>query len=652
MCGIIVVVSFKNHKHNLSRLDEMARMIRHRGPDDEGYALFDDKSSNYKIFYGDDTPKEVIDSNLRFAPKVKYQYSSEHFSVALAHRRLSIIDTTATGHQPMCDETGRYWITYNGEIYNFKEIREALKKLGHTFFSYSDTEVILKAYMEWGRECQSRFNGMWAFALWDNKEKLLWISRDRFGVKPLYYMFHDEFFIVCSEIKSIMPITDLQPNLQEMYAYLLDGQSESHPETFFDKVLRFPSGHSATYRAKNGPKELAFDKYWELEQHQYDNSFSERKLKNYSEEYYSLLKDSVRIRLYADVKVSCALSGGLDSSSITFLAYHVLKEQGGNSETLSTVSNIYKRKEYRYCDESYYIDSMMDALDIQNFKDEPNDSQLKQINDYGLWCCETGYDFLYAAAMNTFEICRRNNIKVNLDGQGADEIAAGYPRYWRNYFATQSFMCNDYLTSIFCSPLTRKQKVRSIFRIDNPLTPGSIVENMIKIKIDKDYRAKRVIEDRFIGISVNKALHNSITFNLKIHLRNVDFCSMANSIESRQPFMDYRLISFLNSIPSNYKLRKGWTKYLARIAFNGKLPDNIVWRKDKLGWPQPRKNWFFGNYGQQAWNEIKRSRFLEDFVGMKIDDDIRFTKGVYRPFFRLYNLLRHHEMFFNRNEFT
>lgn len=150
MCGIIAIVSFKNHKQNLSRLDEMARMIQHRGPDDEGYALFDVKSNNHKVFYGDDTPQNVVGSKLKFAPKVKYQYSSEDFTIGLAHRRLSIIDLTASGHQPMCDESGRFWIAYNGEIYNFKDVRSVLVKMGYSFFSSSDTEVILKAYIEWG----------------------------------------------------------------------------------------------------------------------------------------------------------------------------------------------------------------------------------------------------------------------------------------------------------------------------------------------------------------------------------------------------------------------------------------------------------------------------------------------------------------------
>jgi len=164
---------------------------------------------------------------------------------------------------------------------------------------------------------------------------------------------------------------------------------------------------------------------------------------------------------------------------------------------------------------------------------------------------------------------------------------------------------------------------------------------------------KRVIKDNFVGISVNEVLQNSITFNLKILLRNVDSDSMANSVESRQPFMDYRLIGFLNTLPSNYKIHKGWTKYLARIAFKDKLPERIVWRKDKLGWPLLSKSWISGDFGLQAWETIKKSRFLEDFVGSRIrDSDLPSIKEIPRPFFRLYNLARHYEMFFDsQNKF-
>ena len=653
MCGIIALVSFKNHSHNLGKLNEMAKMIKHRGPDDEGFALFDMQSDKHKIFSGDDTPEDVIKSKLKFSPKERYQYNSEQFTLGLAHRRLSIIDLSASGHQPMCDESGRYWITYNGEIYNFKEIREELRALGYPFFSNSDTEVIVKAYMAWGKNCQNKFNGMWAFVIWDNVNKSMWISRDRFGVKPLYYMFHDDFFVVCSEIKCVLKLTDLAPNYHEIHAYLLDGPSEAHPETFFDQVYRFPAGVSATYAVKNceNQDKLIFEKYWVLQPSSRDNSYSEKKLQEYSKKYYYLLEDSVKLRLFADVNVSCALSGGLDSSSITYLAHHIWQAEGGKTRRLSTVSNIYNERKYSYCDESKYIDMVVNSLNIKSYRSEPDEKGLYQMNDYGLWYYENCYEFLPVQMLNTFQMCKKNNIKVNLDGQGADETSGGYNRYWRNYFSENSCFSKDYILSLLNAPISLKQKIRAICKINPSSAPGIVFGVNFRLRGDPAYRSKRIIKDNYVGVSVNASLHNSINFNLKNLLRDLDTFPMACSVESRQPFMDYRLITFINSIPSSYKLRNGWTKYLARIAFSGKLPASIVWRRNKLGWPQPIRDWIAGSLGVKACEAIKKNEFIEHIIGKISDDEVALLMHDYpRAFLRLFNLTRHHELFFNNGE--
>jgi asparagine synthase (glutamine-hydrolysing) len=647
MCGIIAIVSFKNHKYNLSRLDKMAKMIAHRGPDDEGYALFDIHSENYSVLYGDDTPRDVIGAGFHYSPVRRFKYPSESFTIGLAHRRLSIIDLTSSGHQPMCDETGRYWITYNGEIYNFKDIRDELRNAGHSFFSNTDTEVVLKSYIEWGKDCQSKFNGMWAFVIWDNYEKRLWISRDRFGVKPLYYMFDEGFLIVCSEIKSIIPIHELTPNLQEIYSYFVDGPSEAHKETFFNSIYRFPSGCSATYSLRSKSESLVFDKYWELDHPSKENSFSTKRLKEYTEEYLYLLRDAVKIRLYADVKVSCALSGGLDSSSITYLAYQILKDQGKSTDALMTVSNVYKNKDYSDCDESEFIDHMVNKLNIINYRSEPDIDGIAKKNDDGLWYYENCYDYLPFSGLNTFEICKRNNIKVNLDGQGADETVAGYPRYWKNYFATQPIINIDFLLSLFNAPIKTKKKIRYIFRIGKIRKSGLFYEEIFK-NINDSCRRANHNKNKITYRSINQELHHDTLVNLKDRLRKVDFYSMFSSIESRQPFMDYRLISFLNGIPSTYKMKNGWTKYLARMAFKGKLPDDIVWRKDKLGWPQPTKELLSGEFGSIACNSINKSVFLREEFGGISDKNLNLLKKYPRYFFRLYNMVRHYEVFFNK----
>ena len=646
MCGIIAILSFRNHEHNLCGLDKMAQMIRHRGPDDEGYALFNLQSDKYEIFYGEDTPHSVLEGGLKFLPERKYEYPAECFTVGLAHRRLSIIDPTASGHQPMCDETGRYWISYNGEVYNFKEIREELNELGYSFFSNCDTEVVLKSYIEWGKDCQSKFNGMWAFVIWDNYEKRLWISRDRFGVKPLYYMFDEGFLIVCSEIKSIIPIQELTPNLQEIYSYFVDGPSEAHKETFFNSIYRFPSGCSATYSLRSKSESLVFDKYWKLDHPSKENSFSMKRLKEYTDEYLYLLRDAVKIRLYADVKVSCALSGGLDSSSITYLAYQILKEQGKSTDALMTVSNVYKDKDYSHCDESKFIDHIVNKLNIINYRSEPDLDGLSQKNNAGLWYYESCYDYLPFSGLNTFDICKKNNIKVNLDGQGADEILAGYPRYWMNYFATQPVSI-DFLLSLFNAPIKIKKKIKYVLKIGKIRNTELLYENIFK-NMDGVCHSVRHNKNKITLRTINQELHHSVEANLKDRLRKVDFYSMFSSIESRQPFMDYRLISFLNEVPSTYKMKNGWTKYLARMAFKDKLPDNIVWRKDKLGWPQPTNELLSGAFGLKACDSIKKSIFMRDVFGGISDKNLNLLKKYPRYFFRLYNVVSHYGIFFNK----
>jgi len=656
MCGIIAIVSFKNHSHNLSKLPEMAGMIRHRGPDDEGYALFDVEYSNYKIYFGKDTPKDVIDSNFKFAPKNRYQYPGERFSVGLAHRRLSIIDLTSAGHQPMCDESGRYWIVFNGEIYNFEEIKKELKKVGYSFFSSCDTEVILKSYMAWGKECQNKFNGMWAIVIWDNQERRLWVSRDRFGVKPLYYMFHDDLFIVCSEIKAILPILKLHPNIKEFYAYLLDGPSESHLETYFKNVCRFPNGCSATYSAKEKKKSLFFENYWELLPLDFDNSpFSTKRLREYAEEYYFLLEDAVRKRLRADVKVGCTLSGGLDSSSITYIA-NKLRGEAGSAEKIITLSNIYSELNEKYCDESGFIDKVVDFLGVESYRAAPRNKDILAMNDKGIWYGENCNDKLNIASYNTFKICSDIGLKVTLDGQGADEQLGGYGRFWNNYFSTTSKLKFDYWTSMLRNPISLKDAIYFAF-FSREYFEGKDIRTMkeyqkkLNKSLDREYRLSRnTFKKDHYFTNVNKAFNWSINNSVKRLLRTMDFNSMAFSVETRQPFMDYRLIKFLNKLPSVYKLHMGWSKYIARIAFSDKLPHEIVWRKDKQGWPMPLKEWVKGDIGTIISREIQRSTFLNEILNrhkIKFDD---YSSIPLRLFFRLYNITRVGFIFFDNRE--
>jgi len=637
MCGIITIVSFKNHKHNLSRLDEMARMIKHRGPDDEGYALFDVKSDNYKIFSGNDTPRSVIDSHLMFTPTVEYQYSSEHFSVGLAHRRLSIIDLTASGHQPMCDESGRYWIVFNGEIYNYEEIKKELKKIGYSFFSTCDTEVILKSYMAWGKECQNKFNGMWAIVIWDNQEKTLWISRDRFGIKPLYYTLSDDYIAFFSEAKCLRPISCLQPFWPEINACLFDGASESHKYTLFKNVYRFPSASSLLVSVNNCSLFPSFSSFWELDETQNsEERLNKNKCRAYSEEYLSILEDAVRLRLHADVKVGCALSGGLDSSSITYLANRIRKDQSVY-DRLATISSVYNNKDEKYCDESEFIDIIVNEYNLESFRSNPRKDKYFEMNDKGTWCLENCFDGLRISGQETFSIAQRNGIGVTLDGQGADEQLSGYLKYWYNYFYNRPRFSCDYIKSLFSNNIRLRDKLLYFLKINTVVKDSKSID---------DYRVSRnVLFTNSYYVKNNEGLRSSINYNLKRLLRAIDSNSMSFSVESRQPFMDYRLVEFTNNLPDAYKIYSGWTKYIARIAFNNKLPKKICWRKDKIGWAYPYSAFLNKERLDFMINTIENSNIVNETFANRYDYR-EMSKNNKRLFQRSYNMAVIDKMFF------
>jgi asparagine synthase (glutamine-hydrolysing) len=551
----------------------------------------------------------------------------------------------------MSDETGRFWISYNGEVYNFKEIREELKKQGYHFSGNSDTEVVIKAYMAWGKECQNKFNGMWAFVVWDNVEKSLWISRDRFGVKPLYYMFHDDFFIVCSELKCLMPIINLQPNFREIYAYLLDGPSEAHPDTFYDKAYRFPAGHSAIFKANSGDSDLFFEKYWELLFPSEERTFSEMKLKELAEQYYYLLEDAVRIRHYADVKVGCALSGGLDSSSITYLADTIIKKANHSGKVI-TFSNIYKNENEKYCDETEFIDSLVEYLGLESYKDTPNNDMILEINDKGLWMEENCYDRLNVSAFNSYLICKKNGIKVAMDGQGADEQLGGYKRFWYSYFYFRPKCRVEYLVSLLKRVIPLSKALHYGFFSKEFIAKRSEhrVAMFDELNNNNFRDSRNILSPKKYLSSINAATHWSMKNSLKKLLRQIDSNSMACSIESRQPFMDYRLVEFLNDLPDVYKMHGGWTKYISRIAFNGKLPESITWRKDKMGWPMPLDEWIKGDVKHRMKRSIKESNIIQEIRDKYKYEDIYDKSNVIqgsnlRYFIRLYNISRVERLF-------
>jgi len=315
LCGIYGIVNPDQRLISSKDIQDGLNKIRHRGPDDEGYVF--SYANNHIAARGEDTINHF--SNL---PHV-IDMSLNNCDFVFGHRRLSIIDTSYKGHQPFIDDG--YVIVYNGEIYNYIEIKKELQKCGYIFNTNSDTEVLLKAYIEWGQECQNKFIGIWAFAIYDPKKREVFLSRDRFGVKPLYYVVKDRMVIFASEIKSLisLPFISKEPDIFQVKRYLIWGDQEHLPETMFLNVKRLINSHSMTIKIGDGKIEEKV--YYDLDYNPSKEKFSEKKAQEYSEKFSEIFTDAVRLQLRSDVKVGTTLSGGIDSSSIVYTINKLLK---------------------------------------------------------------------------------------------------------------------------------------------------------------------------------------------------------------------------------------------------------------------------------------------------------------------------------------
>lgn len=549
-----------------SVLRAMNRALSHRGPDDEGF------------YFGK--------------------------QIALGHKRLSIIDLSPAGHQPMRNEAGNLWVTFNGEIYNFIELKQELKELGHRFKSNSDTEVILHAFEEWGEECQDRFNGMWALAIWDTKTNALFCSRDRFGVKPFYYFFDGKIFAFASEIKALLtcPFIKREPDEKSIYNFLVLSLTDYSQNTFFKGIKQLEPGECLAL--KNN--QLAAKKYYQLPFNSDFGSFEEKEFQKASQKFIELLEDSVRLRFRSDTEVGACLSGGLDSSTIVALAEKLIKKQDiskvalGNK--LKTFSSRSKNPEF---DEGQYINKMIGEVNVEDHHVYPEGKEFWQDIDKVVFAQEE--PFRSASIYSHWRIMKlasEEKIKVLLIGEGADE-QMGYPDEIGSYFL-HMLSCGKIAT--LCEELRAMGRIKgggevkkSLFYLFNQaarsLSPQALMLSLRKKSIGslayinpelfKKFHYNEEIP-RGARANFQKFLHLGVTkFGLRGRLNFEDKNSMAFSIENRPPFLDYRLVEFVFSLPSVYKMHNGWNKYLLREGIKGLVPEDIRWRKDKGGFLTP-----------------------------------------------------------------
>ncbi len=598
MCGIAGIYHLNGKTVDQQKLLQMTRLIRHRGPDDEGFVLAQSATGKTLACYHDETIPEKKQTLTRLLNDFKAD-------LALGFRRLSILDLSPGGHQPMQSADGRFTIVFNGEVYNYLELRAELEQQGFSFNSGTDTEVILTAYQAWGVDCLQRFNGMWALVIWDARKRELFGARDRFGIKPFNYCFNGATFRFASEIKQLLPgLKDRSLNETMMYrsmklnSFLMYGD-----ETYFKQIKTLPPAHFFTL----SEGKLHINRYYDLDPQTfetYEHPFPEA-----VQDYIDLFKDATRLRMRSDVEVGSCLSGGLDSSAIVGTAAEL------TSKRFQTFSAFYDLgPQY---DERKWMKLVAQKTGVTGHFVEPKAEdfwnafdRMTFMNDYPV----TGSSFI--SQYYVMQLAREQGVTVLLDGQGSDEITGGYNHTFYRYYA-------DLLRGFRWLKFAKEFPMYARF---NP--KGSVAAKLAKTlfavvaKEPRIYReeAKHQLDDfltirpasddylqkikHIPGSRLSNFLYNLIARTMiQTLLHFEDRNSMAFSIESRVPFLDYRLVEFAFSLPGAYKVHGNYGKYIHREALKSIVPREIAERKDKVSFTSP---------GEALWLKNELRAFVEE----------------------------------------
>src|SRR6266571_2168998 len=561
MCGLVVMLGLAGRRADEAILARMAQSIAHRGPNDSGLYL-------------------------------------EH-QVGFGFRRLSILDLSPTGHQPMGSEDGQLVIVFNGEIYNYVELRDELRAAGYCFRSTSDTEVLLAAYQHWGPACLDKLNGMWAFVIHDRRRGVLFGARDRFGVKPLFVHRAKDCWLLASEVKAILAsgLYARDTNWQVAADFLIHGKLDETPATFYAGIDQVPPGCAFELRLDGTWRQWT---YWSL------GAIEPEPVPDVEETIAELFEDAVRIRLRSDVPVGVCLSGGLDSTAITCamarnreardagqpslmaFCYHdsAFDERAFIADTLAQTGAVLRRI-------SLTPEETWDSLaEVLEFHDEPIIS---------------GWPI---AGFHLMKLAASNGVKVVLDGQGADEVLAGYPSYFHDYWytllrAAQVTKAWHEIQAYAAGYGANAGRLflRSVSRVfHHQARRFKPYRNLVRRR-DGRRRAQRWFAPSLFerlgpndvgyeDLGLNAVLRRSVErARLPHYLRLEDRNSMAHGVEARLPFMDYRLVSLAFRLPADRKMQGAWNKALLRGTLRGRIPESVRNRVDKMGFPTSLHVW-------------------------------------------------------------
>lgn len=527
-------------------------------------------------------PGDVIDSVSHRGPNGRGwdEFTSPYGPIVMAHRRLAIIDLSADGHQPMELENKRFWITYNGEIYNYLEIKQELIKLGYRFKTKTDTEVLLRSYIHWQEQCLNRFNGMFSFVVWDNERKTVFAARDRFGEKPLYYYKQENKIAFASEIKQFKKIPGWQSILNASIAqeYQVTGYSDNQDTTLYNHVFQILPGHYL--KIDNTVEDSNPVCWYNLKQHIHPTNLPDVEI---TQKFQALFEDAISIRLRSDIPVGACLSGGLDSSSIV----SVMQKIHPHSKKIPTFSSVFPSHRV---DESVYIDQFLKQKKIISYKNYPSFDLFLEKIDSILYHQDLPFSGSSVFAQwHTFQNAKEKGITVLLDGQGADESLLGYPGMLNglifDYIKHLKFQ--EAFIFLWWQSKYNNQTIRKTLML------------ALKDRYPELYRILLNIKNRKTPIMSSIGL-NTITNvclkyfsnDLQTLLRYEDRNSMAFSRESRLPFLDYRLVEFILSLPTHQRFRHTQTKWVLRKAMKNINIETILNRKDKTGFATPEKEWW------------------------------------------------------------
>jgi asparagine synthase (glutamine-hydrolysing) len=593
MCGIAGIISNNYQLIESNAIQQMVNAQLHRGPDGVGY------------------------------------FTNENKTVTLGHNRLAIIDKSETAKQPM-NYANRFTIVHNGELYNYIEIKAALTKQNFVFKTNSDTEVILAAYMHWGTNCLAHFDGMFAFAIWDEQNQELFIARDRFGEKPLYlYQTNDAIFFA-SEMKAFWQAGLAKTiNHSMLCTYLGTGLTNIglQPQiTFYKSIEQFPAAHYAKISFDEKKQiQINVERYWDIDK-QTKLKISENEA---IEQLSHLLNHSVKTRLRSDVPIGTSLSGGLDSSSIAAI---LNKQHVTNYKTFSA---IFPGFEY---DETKYINEVVQKFSLSNTNVSPTSTDFEK--DFNQLIATQEQPFISSsvyAQYKVMQLAKLNNTTVLLDGQGADETLGGYTKYIK-WYLQELFLYDKKLFNqeikYYNNQFGFKNKLAAWLPLvtANKLQKRTTNQLLFKSNLQANY-----IDSHFSKLFIHKPLvltlndslyYNTMQMGLDELLRYADKNSMAHGVEVRLPFLQHDLVQFIFSLPTSFKIQQGFQKYILRKTMDNQLPNSVCWRKNKIGYETPQQQWMQSNFFIEKLEVSKAKLIKENIINKKlpsiISDDLKW----------------------------